>query len=131
MIYLKPNSKVQLGRQVEDLMVRHCRKLDWVVLSRNYKKRGGELDLVCYDQQQIIFVEVKGRRSTKFGVAGDQLSPRQLRRIWLTAQKYLTIQGLLQTPWRIDFMALQRYKNCWHLRHYKNLNLSDLHDIHY
>lgn len=124
------NDKFQFGRQMENLAVNHCHKLGWQVLVRNWRRRGGELDLICFDQQQVIIIEVKGRQSSSFGQATEQFNNRQLRRVWFTAQKYLLNKGLVNFPWRIDFMAIQKEKNQWRLRHYPAIDTSCLQNIH-
>lgn len=124
------NNKFQLGRYIEDLAVNYCRRLGWRLLDKNWRRRGGELDLVCTDQQQIIFIEVKGRQGSSMGQAAEQFSYHQLRRIWLTAQRYLFNRGLVNKPWRIDFMAIQKEKNRWRLRHYPAIDTSHLQHIH-
>jgi putative endonuclease len=49
------------GRQGEELAARHFEALGFAVLARNHRTRYGELDLVAYDGETLVFAEVKTR----------------------------------------------------------------------
>jgi putative endonuclease len=51
------------GQRGEDLAAEHFRRLGFEVLARNHRTRFGELDLVAYDGDTLVFVEVKTRRA--------------------------------------------------------------------
>ena len=51
------------GRRGEQLAAEHFERLGFEVLARNHRTRFGELDLVAYDGQTLVFAEVKTRRS--------------------------------------------------------------------
>jgi putative endonuclease len=77
------------GQQGEELAVAHFERLGFEVLARNHRTRYGELDLVVYDGESLVFVEVKTRRDG----SGDpwdnlhELKRSQVRRMaiaWLT-----------------------------------------------
>jgi putative endonuclease len=53
----------ELGRLGEELAAEHFSRLGYRVLARNHRTRFGELDLVAYDGEVLVFVEVKTRRS--------------------------------------------------------------------
>jgi putative endonuclease len=77
------------GRQGEDLAASHFERLGYDVLARNHRTRYGELDLVVYDGESLVFVEVKTRRDGS-GEPWDnlhELKRSQVRRMaiaWLT-----------------------------------------------
>jgi putative endonuclease len=51
------------GQRGEDLAAAHFQALGFEVLARNHRTRFGELDLVAYDGETLVFAEVKTRRS--------------------------------------------------------------------
>jgi putative endonuclease len=81
-------SKVR-GRRGEELAAAHFSRLGFEILARNHRTRFGELDLVVFDGETIVFVEVKTRRVGS-GEPWDNLhGPKrsQVRRMaaaWLT-----------------------------------------------
>lgn len=77
----------------EQLTADRLEESGWRVLARNYRLRGGELDLVCQDEDGVIvFVEVKQRRSDAYGGAGAAIDARKLRRLRRTAAHYLAYE---------------------------------------
>jgi putative endonuclease len=77
------------GRQGEELAARHFAALGFEVLARNHRTRYGELDLVAYDGETLVFAEVKTRLAGS-GEPFENLHDRkrcQVRRMalaWLT-----------------------------------------------
>ncbi len=51
------------GQRGEALAAQHFRRLGFEILARNHRTRFGELDLVAYDGDTLVFAEVKTRRS--------------------------------------------------------------------
>ena len=59
------------------------------ILARNYRCRGGEVDLICEDRQVLVFVEVRLRRNTSYGGAAASITRAKQSRIILAARHYL------------------------------------------
>jgi putative endonuclease len=56
------------GARGEKLAARFLRNHGYKILYRNFRdRRGGEIDIVCRDDDTLVFVEVKTRRSEEFG----------------------------------------------------------------
>jgi putative endonuclease len=72
-----------LGRWGEDLAARHLEASGYEVLSRNWRCREGELDIVARCGDALVFVEVKARSGTAFG------EPAEARRIHGLAARWL------------------------------------------
>ena len=79
------------------------------LLAQNFRRRGGEIDLVMRDAQRICFVEVKYRDSMAYGGAADSITVAQRRRIVRTALHYLsTHRELSRLAPRFDALLIQR-----------------------
>lgn len=77
------------------------------VLASGYRCRGGEIDLICRDDSQLVFVEVRARRSTAHGDAAATVDVRKQRRIVLAARHYLmTRPELGEAALRFDVVAI-------------------------
>lgn len=64
----KENRSHKLGRRGEKLAAKYLRRVGFKVLYRNFRgPRGGEVDLVCRDGDELVFVEVKTRSTRDFG----------------------------------------------------------------
>ena len=49
-----------------------------IVIDRNWRRRGGEIDLVAMDGETVVFCEVKTRRGTAFGPGIESVTVRQV-----------------------------------------------------
>lgn len=68
----------------------------WLCLARNYRCRQGEIDLIMQDGDTVVFVEVRQRRSARFGGAAASITPAKQARLTLAAEHYL--QTLSSVP---------------------------------
>lgn len=94
----------QAERQSEQLLLRAGLRL----LARNYRCKQGELDLVMRDADTVVFVEVRYRRSTRWGNAAETVDWRKQKRVIAAAQHYLlTHPHLVNQPCRFDVVAAQ------------------------
>ena len=58
------------GREAEERAARHLERCGQRVVGRNFRVRGGEIDLICRDGRTLVFVEVRLRGRGDFGGAG-------------------------------------------------------------
>ena len=99
-------SRAAWGRRGEELAAGFLQRRGYEILCRNVHCRYGEIDLVCRDGATLAFCEVKLRRSDRFGLPEEGVTPRKLQRLILSAQTYLVGQGLEDADWRIDVVAI-------------------------
>ena len=76
-----------LGRVGEDAAAAHMERLGYAVVARNHRTRFGELDLVCFGEGTLVFVEVKTRRGR--GSPWDALGHDKQNRVRRMALSYL------------------------------------------
>ena len=77
------------GARAEEQAARFLAGRGLIILARNYRCRGGEIDLVCRDGATLVFVEVRLRTNRDFGGAAASITPAKQRRITLAANHYL------------------------------------------
>lgn len=97
----------ELGKLAEELTAQHYVKLGFRVLDKNFiqrfGKQMGELDLVLTKDKAIVFVEVKARRSSRFGSGPEAVDFSKQRKLVNMVKLYLNTHPQYQsmTP-RID-----------------------------
>jgi len=64
---------VDSGKLGEDLAVSYLKKLGYKIISRNFRIRGGEIDIVAIDGDVLVYVEVKTRTSHQLDTQKNQL----------------------------------------------------------
>ena len=84
------------------------------ILERNFRVRGGEIDLICKDGKTLVFVEVRWRKRSDFGDAAASITPTKQRRIILAARHYLARHG--DCDCRFDCILIDGDQIQW-LRH--------------
>lgn len=92
------------GSRAEALAARHLGARGLRVLVRNYRVRGGEIDLVCAEGRTLVFVEVRLRRRGDFGGAAASITGAKRRRLLLAARHYLAPRP--DTPCRFDCVLM-------------------------
>jgi putative endonuclease len=98
------------GAAAELLAREHLTLQGLSVVARNYRCRGGEIDLVCDDRGTLVFVEVRYRASQRFGGAAATVDRAKQQRLVLAARHYLARHagdGLMR-PCRFDVVVLDR-----------------------
>ncbi|MBR5528758.1 MAG: YraN family protein [Clostridia bacterium] len=82
-------AKVKFGRQGEDLACAYLEALGYTVLSRNYKVRGGEVDIILSHGNCVVFAEVKTRHGANCGNAAEAVDSKKIQRLCTAAERYL------------------------------------------
>jgi len=95
-----------LGQFGEDLACGELERRGYVILTRRYRQRGGELDIVARDGEAIVFVEVKAREGHDYGEASEAVTRRKRSRMTQLALDYLTRHNLTKSPCRFDVVAI-------------------------
>ncbi|NVZ10836.1 YraN family protein [Allochromatium humboldtianum] len=75
------------------------------LVARNQRSRFGEIDLVMRDEAVLVFVEVRYRRSTRFGTPAATVDARKQQRLILAARHYLH-RHPTQLACRFDVVAI-------------------------
>lgn len=81
-----PTSLAQRGEQ---LAADYLKTKGFHIVAHNYRLRIGEIDLICQDDKTLVFVEVKSRRSHRYGDGAEAISLAKQRKIVTVAQVYL------------------------------------------
>ena len=107
----KTAARQGLGRTGERLAAAELFRQGYHILEQNFRCSYGEIDLVAEDEQDLIFVEVKTRRGTAFGLPEDAVTRRKQQKIVQVATYYLDLHACSDRSWRIDVVAVQLSKN--------------------
>jgi putative endonuclease len=99
-------AKDVLGRRGEDLAARYLEQRGLVVLSRNWRCRHGEIDLVATDAERLVVCEVKTRSGTRYGEPAEAVDRRKAARIRLVTQLWLAAHHVRWCEVRFDVVAV-------------------------
>ena len=82
-----------LGFKGEAIAKDYLEKLGYEILDENWVFGKAEVDLIAYQDQKIIFVEVKTRTSIAFGLPEDFVSNAKQKQMDLAANEYIEIMN--------------------------------------
>jgi len=104
---VSPETTLSVGQRGEDEAARHLEAQGLRLLERNYRCRGGEIDLVMREGNTLVLVEVRLRASAEFGGAAASVGPRKQRRFILAARHLLMMRPEFRSlAVRFDVVAL-------------------------
>ncbi len=96
-----------VGQTYEKLAASYLQEQGITVLSRNYRCRQGEVDIVAREGAYLLFVEVKYRSSSRNGDPSEAVTPAKQRKLTEIARYYLYDEHLPEdTPVRFDVVAI-------------------------
>lgn len=83
-------------------------KKGYHLLTRNFRARNGEIDLIFLtpDKKEVVFVEVKTRLTTEFGDPLEAITYYKMKALMRTAQLYITMHKNLPKALRIDAISI-------------------------
>lgn len=111
----------QIGDFGESLACEYLKKLDYKILERNFRIRGGEIDIVAKDPNgDIVFVEVKTRYSHQFGRPAEAVTPWKVNFLIRASQFYILQNKLTDKPLRIDVISVDMSEG-QRIEHLKNV----------
>lgn len=110
----------QTGRSGESLAAQALEQKGYTILEQNFANKFGEIDIIAEQKDTLIFVEVKTKIGTNFGLPEEMISKGKLRRVRNMATIYLNGRDCLC---RIDVIAivLDHEGNIMRLTHYENV----------
>lgn len=95
-----------LGDRGESLAADYLTRQGYRVITRNWKDRFGELDIIAQAPQgEWVFVEVKTRRASDADPL-ESITPRKQAILIKAAQFFLASRNLSDAVWRIDVIAV-------------------------
>ncbi len=93
------------------------------ILGRNYRCPIGEIDLICRDEEYLVFVEIRSSSSESMGMAAESIGYRKQRKLRQLAQYYLIQERLDHPLCRFDVVLLlldEERQSARELLHLKN-----------
>ena len=111
--FLRPRTAQQVaGLAGEDQALAYLQQQGLQLLERNFRCKGGEIDLIMQDGKALVFVEVRVRSDGKFGGAAASVGSAKQKRLIIAAQVYLQ-RHTMPPPCRFDVIAFDDKKMTW------------------
>ena len=114
-----PEARRAQGDAAEERACRHLDRSGFTIVERNFRTRGGEIDIVARKGDVLVFVEVRSREDAAFGTPEESVTLAKRRRIVAAARQYLS--KVPPSSWRearFDVIAIEGTGDAAVLRHY-------------
>lgn len=112
--------KKTIGLHFENLAVNYLKSYGYKILERNFKTKFGEIDIIAYDKKDkcIVFVEVRYRHNTSYGLPEETVNNYKQKRIVLSAISYIKSRCDKKTNqnYRFDIVAISGKNNINHIK---------------
>ena len=96
------------GARGEDLAHRFLQSKGMVVVARNYRMASGagELDLIAWERETLVFVEVKSRQTGEYGSPDRAIGPDKQNSLLRAAREYARHAGVQWDRVRFDVVTV-------------------------
>lgn len=94
----------RFGKEAEAAAEQFLRQKGYTILDRNVRFGRGELDIVARLGETLVFVEVKARRTDRYGGASHAVTPQKEQQLVQLAARYLAHYQLAKQPCRFDVL---------------------------
>jgi putative endonuclease len=109
------------GKDGEKVAAAYLSRKGYQILATNWRNRTGEIDIICRNDNCLIFVEVKSSRDAESQFLHHQVNDHKREKIYTTAQDYLFQNEVSVDEMRFDviFMTLMQHGE-WKIEHVKD-----------
>ncbi len=112
-------SPYELGKLGEDYALGYLQNKKFRILEKSFRFYRGEIDIIAFDIDTLVFVEVKTRHLSDRITPEEAITPKKQQQIRRIAHAYVSIKNLEDQKCRFDVLAL-RYDDIqgFHATHY-------------
>lgn len=98
----------EVGRRGEDLAHRYLRRNGFIVVARNWRppQGGGEIDIVSWEHDLLVFVEVKSRTSGEWSAPERDIGTEKIRALQRAARDYIRRSAADESRVRFDAISI-------------------------
>lgn len=102
-----------VGHKGEAIAAKYYQQHGWLLLNHNYRTRMGEIDLILYKENTLVFAEVKTRAGAMLDRPAAAVDARKQQRLILAAQQYLQRSPYGEADIRFDVVEVMPAGRGW------------------
>lgn len=103
---MKIMTKISTGREGEKIAVTYLKRKGYNIYETNFRCPLGEIDIIARDKKDVVFIEVKTRRSNQLGYPEQAVGSRKQAKLSQLALWYLREKKLSNVNARFDVIAI-------------------------
>jgi putative endonuclease len=114
-------TRAEKAKEGEEHACKHIASLGYRIIKRNFRfGKVGEIDIVAYDGDTLVFVEVKTRSDYSHGSPEASVDPRKQSQLKRVAKMYYYVNALNDVVCRFDVVAIELIGKKVEIRHHIN-----------
>lgn len=113
--------KLSFGYDGEKIAYDYLEKNNYYIIRKNYRCSYGEIDIIAYDKNEIVFIEVKTRKSTFYGEARESVDLYKKKHIRKSAEFFIMKNKLENFYIRFDVIEVYMRNKIYNINHIKNI----------
>ena len=95
------------GQYTENLACRYLESKGFKLIEKNFNCKMGEIDLIMKENNSLVFVEVRYRKTNNFGSGAESITETKQKKLIKTASLYLQRHAKLnEYPARFDVVSI-------------------------
>jgi putative endonuclease len=98
--------KISLGRKAEDAAAQYLHNQGYRIIERNFRCPLGEMDIIAEDIDVLVFVEVRSKRSSYFGLPQETVAWVKQQKLRRLASYYLKVKKAWDKNCRFDVVGV-------------------------
>ncbi len=110
-----------LGKRGEDEAVKYLEHQGYRIIERNFMCRQGEIDIIALDKNYIVFIEIKSRTSTEYGLPSESVTERKIKHMKKAIQYFLYKRNFEKENIRVDVIEVYVRGNKYEINHLKQI----------
>jgi putative endonuclease len=114
-------SRIELAKLGEEHAAKLVASLGYRIVKRNFRfGKVGEIDIVAYDGECLVFIEVKARQDHSHGTPEASIDFRKQAQLKRVARAYYYVNAIQEAVCRFDVVAVDVFGKNIDVRHHKN-----------
>lgn len=116
----------KIGRNGEDVAEEYLRKHGYTIVERNFRVRGGEIDIIAKRRDELIFFEVKTRKTSVYGYPEQSVSVKKAFFVARAIREFVRRHRVSSAQYiRFDIIAIERDTGVsgWRMHHIENVEI--------
>jgi len=98
----------EIGKRGELLAQKYVKEVGYEIIEVNYRCKFGEVDIIASKDDYIVFIEVKTRNNSNYGLPYESVSAAKQEKIRRVAANYLSTNNLFQKDCRFDVVSIEK-----------------------
>ena len=103
---MKDTKKIIIGKEGEKIAAAFLKKNGYRIIEINFRCPIGEIDIIAKEKKDLVFVEVKTRKSMELGYPEQAVGIRKQKKMSQLALWYLQKRKIVDTNARFDVVAI-------------------------